>query len=99
MECGLPSSQMLGYFASTGELSTALDQRLNYITRLYPEEMHVVGGRDTRKLEDVNGKKVNFSDPGSSTQISARDVFGLLSVSVEEVNMSQADAIAAVKKG
>src|SRR5712671_1825136 len=99
VDIGITSSQMLRYFASTGELSTALDQRLNYITRLYPEEMHVVAGRNIQKLEDLNGKKVNFSDPGSSTQISARDVFGLLSVSVEEVNMSQADAIAAVKKG
>lgn len=99
IDIGITSSQMLRYFASTGELSTALDQRLNYITRLYPEEMHVVASRDIKKLEDLNGKKVNFSDPGSSTQISARDVFGLLSVPVEEVNMSQADAIAAVKKG
>lgn len=99
IDIGITSSQMLRYFASTGELSSALDQRLNYITRLYPEEMHVVAGREIKKLEDLNGKKVNFSDPGSSTQISARDVFGLLSVSVEEVNMSQADAIAAVKKG
>ncbi len=99
VDIGITSSQMLRYFASTGELSTALDQRLNYITRLYPEEMHVVAGRNIKKLEDLNGKKVNFSDPGSSTQISARDVFGLLSVSVEEVNMSQADALAAVKKG
>jgi uncharacterized protein len=99
VDIGITSSQMLRYFASTGELSTALDQRLNYITRLYPEEMHVVTGRNIKTLEDLNGKKVNFSDPGSSTQISARDVFGLLSIPVEEVNMSQADALAAVKKG
>jgi TRAP transporter TAXI family solute receptor len=99
IDIGITSSQMLRYFASTGELSSALDQRLSYITRLYPEEMHVVAGRNIKTLEDLNGKKVNLSDPGSSTQISARDVFGLLSVSVEEVNMSQADALAAVKKG
>src|SRR5262245_35609795 len=95
VDIGITSSQMLRYFASTGELSTTLDQRLNYITRLYPEEMHVVAGRNVKTLEDLNGKKVNFSDPGSSTQISARDVFGLLSISVEEVNMSQEDALVA----
>jgi TRAP transporter TAXI family solute receptor len=99
VDIGITSSQMLRYFASTGELSTALDQRLNYITRLYPEEMHVVAGRNVKTLEDLNGKKVNFSDPGSSTQISARDVFGLMSIPIEEVNMSQEDALAAVKKG
>jgi uncharacterized protein len=99
VDIGITSSQMLRYFASTGELSGALDQRLNYIARLYPEEMHVLAGRDIKSLDDLNGKKVNFSEVGSSTQITARDVFGLLSVKVDEVNMSEADAIAAVKTG
>ena len=42
---------------------------------------------------------MNFSDAGSSTQIIARDVFGLLSVQVHEVNINQADAIAKIKSG
>src|SRR6266481_40280 len=99
IDIGITSSQMLRYFASTGELSSALDQRLNYITRLYPEEMHVVAGRGVKTIEELNGKKVNFSDSGSSTQITARDVFGLLGIAVEEVNLSQADAITAIKNG
>ena len=90
---------MLRYFASTGELSSALDQRLTYIARLFPEEMHVVAGRGIRTIEELNGKKVNFSDSGSSTQINVRDVFGLLGVLVNEVNLSQADAITAIKNG
>jgi len=99
VDVGVTSTQMLRYFASTGELTSALDQRLNYITRLYPEEMHVVAGRNIKSLQDLTGKKVNFSETGSSTQITSRDVFGLLSVDVQEVNMNQADAIAAVKNG
>jgi TRAP transporter TAXI family solute receptor len=99
VDIGITSTQMLRYFASTGELTSALDQRLNYITRLYPEEMHVVANRNIKTLQDLSGKKVNFSEAGSSTQITARDVFGLLSVDIQEVNMNQADAIAAVKDG
>ena len=99
VDIGITSSQMLRYFASTGELSTELDQRLTYITRLFPEEMHVVAGRGIKTIEQLNGKKVNFSDVGSSTQITARDVFGLLGIAVDEVNLSQADAINAIKKG
>jgi uncharacterized protein len=99
VDIGITSSQMLRYFASTGELSTALDQRLTYITRLYPEEMHVVAGRGVKTIEELSGKKVNFSESGSSTQITARDVFGLLGIAVEEVNLSQADAIAAIEHG
>jgi TRAP transporter TAXI family solute receptor len=99
VDIGITSSQMLRYFASTGELSSALDQRLTYITRLYPEEMHVVAGRDVKSIEELKGKKVNFSDAGSSTQITARDVFGLLGIAVNEVNLSQADAITAIRNG
>jgi uncharacterized protein len=99
VDIGITSSQMLRYYASTGELSSALDQRLTYITRLFPEEMHVVAGRGVKSIQELSGKKVNFSDVGSSTQITARDVFGLLGISVEEVNLSQADAIAAIEKG
>jgi TRAP transporter TAXI family solute receptor len=99
VDVGLTSTQMLRYFASTGELGASLEQRLTYLTRLFPEEMHIVAGRNIKALEDLNGKKVNFSDNGSSTQISARDVFGLLSIKVDEVNLSQADAITAIKNG
>lgn len=99
VDIGITSAQMLRYFASTGELSRALDQQLTYITRLYPEEMHVVAGRNIKSIQDLNGKKVNFSESGSSTQISARDVFGLLSITVDEVNMNQADAITAIEAG
>src|SRR5258705_789506 len=99
VDIGITSTQMLRYFASTGELSTALDQRLNYITRMFPEEMHVVSGRGVKTIEELNGKKVNFSDYGSSTQITPRDVFGLLGIAVNEVNLSQSDAITAIKNG
>jgi TRAP-type uncharacterized transport system substrate-binding protein len=83
VDVGITSTQMLRYFASTGELSSALDERLTYITRMFPEEMHVVAGRGVKTIEELNGKKVNFSDSGSSTQ----------------VNLSQADAITAIKNG
>src|SRR3981189_2883524 len=73
VDIGITSTQMLRYFASTGELSTALDQRLNYITLMFPEEMHVVAGRGVKTIEELNGEKVNFSDSGSRTQIQARD--------------------------
>jgi uncharacterized protein len=99
VDMGITSTQMLRYFASTGELSSALDQQITYITRLYPEEMHVVAGPNVKSLQDLNGKKVNFSEVGSSIQITARDVFGLLSINVEEVNMDQEDALVAIKNG
>ncbi|MGJ4948449.1 TAXI family TRAP transporter solute-binding subunit [Bradyrhizobium sp. HKCCYLS20291] len=99
VDIGLTSTQMLRYFASTGELGANLETRLTYITRLFAEEMHVVASRNIKTIEELARKKVNFSEAGSTTQITARDVFGLLGISVQEVNLSQADAIEAIKKG
>src|SRR5258707_7013275 len=65
IDIGITSSQMLRYFASTGELSTALDERWTYITRMFPEEMHVVAGRGVKTMEGLNGKGRSFSDSGS----------------------------------
>jgi uncharacterized protein len=99
VDIGITSSQILHHFASTGELGASLDQRLSYITRMFLEEMHVLARPEIKTLADLAGKKVNFSDPGSNTQIMARDVFNILSIAVVEVNMSQGDAIAKVKTG
>jgi uncharacterized protein len=99
VDVGITSTHMLRYFASTGELSATLDQRLMYIAKLFSEEMHVVVGPNIKTIDDLNGKKVNFSEEGSSTQIMARDVFGLLSIEAKEVNINQADAIAAIRSG
>jgi TRAP transporter TAXI family solute receptor len=99
VDAGITSTPMLRYFASTGELGAALDQRVTYITKLFVEEMHVLAGPNVNRFEDLNGKKVNFSNIGSSTQITARDVFGLLSIAVQEVNINQTDAIEKIKSG
>jgi uncharacterized protein len=71
-----------GYFASTGELGAALDQRLDDITKRFVEEMHVAAQSDIADIEGLSGKRVNFSDEGSTTQMTARDVFGMLSIKV-----------------
>jgi hypothetical protein len=50
-------------------------------------------------LEQLAGKKVNFSDIGSGTQLSTRDIFQRLKIPAEEVNMGQADAFVKLKSG
>jgi TRAP transporter TAXI family solute receptor len=50
-------------------------------------------------LADLAGKRVNFSDIGSGTQLSTRDIFEKLGIRAVEVNMGQADAFEALKRG
>ena len=50
-------------------------------------------------VDQLAGRKVNFSDVGSGTQLSARDIFGKLGIEVQEVNMGQADGLEKLKAG
>lgn len=99
MDLGIASSLTLQHFKRTGELGPNIDQKLAYVTKLFEEEMHFIVGADINKIGDLNGRKVNFSDAGSGSQLAARAVFDLLGVKPEEVNMSQADAYAKIRAG
>ena len=95
----ITQANIMSYLKKTGEFGTNIDQRLAYIARLYNEEMHILAGPGINRVQDLNGKKVNFSDVGSGTQFSTRLIFELLGIKVQEVNVGQADGYQKVKSG
>jgi TRAP transporter TAXI family solute receptor len=99
VDLGITQSNILSYLKKTGEFGTNIDQRIAFITKLYNEEMHVLAGPGITRLQDLSGKKVNFSDVGSGTQFSTRRIFELLGIRAVEVNMGQADGYQKVKSG
>jgi TRAP transporter TAXI family solute receptor len=99
VDMGITQSDILRHFMNTGELGANIASRLRYIARLYNEEMHILASKDINSIEELRGKKVNFSDAGSGTQISCHLIFNALGLKVEEVNMGQADAFEALKRG
>jgi uncharacterized protein len=99
VDMGIVQSDVMRYFRDSGELGRDINRRLVYITKLYNEEFHIVANKDIKDLKDLAGKKVNFDTAGSGTQFSARIIFGLLNLKVEEVNMPQTDGLEQVKTG
>jgi uncharacterized protein len=99
VDLGITQSNIMSYLKKTGEFGPNIDQRVAFITKLYNEEMHVLAGSGIDRLQDLSGKKVNFSDVGSGTQFSTRLIFELLGIKAEEVNMGQADGYQKVKSG
>ena len=100
VDLGITQSNLLGYFRRNKELGP-IDDKIVYIARLFNEEMHLVVRADSGvdAIEQLAGKKVNFSDVGSGTQLSTRDIFERLGIKVQETNMGQADAFEALKRG
>jgi TRAP transporter TAXI family solute receptor len=99
VDMGITQSNILRYYNKTGEVGRNISNRLRYITRLYNEEMHLLVAPEVNSIEELRGKKVNFSDIGSGTQTSSQLIFEALKLPIQEVNMGQADAFEAIKKG
>lgn len=75
------------------------DDKIVYIARLFNEEVHLIAGPNITSIEQLSGRKVNMDDVRSGTAYTMRDIFKRLGMKVEEVNVSQAEAIRMLKSG
>src|SRR5579862_4374404 len=100
IDLGITQSIILNQLRSSNEIGK-IDDQIDYIAKLFNEEMHVVVRADSgiTSLNDLNGKTVNFSDVGSGSQLSSRDIFRRLGIAPREVNMGQGDALEKMKSG
>jgi TRAP-type uncharacterized transport system substrate-binding protein len=81
------------------ELYGGIEKKIHYIAKLYNTEFHIVAKRHITSLEQLRGKKVNFYNRLSSADISGRNLFKLLGIEVEALNLDQPTATARLKSG
>jgi TRAP transporter TAXI family solute receptor len=100
VDLGITQSILLNKFRKTKEIGP-IDDKITYVAKLFNEEMHLVVRADSgiTSIAQLDGTMVNFSDEGSGTQLSTRDVFERLGINPVDVNMGQADAIEKLKAG
>jgi TRAP transporter TAXI family solute receptor len=100
IDLGITQSIILNQLRASNEIGK-IDDQIDYIAKLFNEEMHIVVRAESgiTSLNDLNGKTVNFSDVGSGSQLSSRDIFRKLGIAPREVNMGQGDALEKVKSG
>jgi TRAP-type uncharacterized transport system substrate-binding protein len=98
-DVGLTQTSILNNFRRSNERMGQTDDRLVYIAKLFNEEVHLVARKDITSIEQLKGLKVNLDAKGSGTSYSMRDIFKMLEIEVEEVSMSQTEAIDKVKRG
>jgi TRAP transporter TAXI family solute receptor len=100
IDLGITQSVLLNRYKRTNEIGS-IDDKIVYIAKLFNEEMHLIVRSDSgiESIEQLAGKKVNFSDIGSGSQLSNQEIFNRLNIKVTEVNMGQADGFEALRKG
>jgi TRAP transporter TAXI family solute receptor len=98
VDIGIVQSDVLAYIKREN-LFASVDRRINFITKLYNEEFHLLVRSDITQLSDLAGKKVNFDNRGSGTFITATVVFDTLGIAVEPTYFDQALALERLKAG
>ncbi len=70
-----------------------IEQRVQYITKLYNSEFHVLARDDIKSYDDLRGKKVNFNLKDSQTEVTADTIFNSLNIPVQRSYYDNDEAI------
>jgi uncharacterized protein len=76
-----------------------LESYLQYVTKLYDEEVHILARREVTALADLAGKKVNVDRAGSGAAIAAATIFDALHLTVEPAHFDPSLALEKLKAG
>jgi TRAP-type uncharacterized transport system substrate-binding protein len=99
IDIGLTQVSILNNFRRANETLGVVDDKIVYIAKLFNLEAHLVVRAGTTSLAQLQGQKVNLDELGSGTNYSMRDVFQRLGIKIEEVNLTQTQALEKLKNG
>jgi uncharacterized protein len=76
-----------------------IEKYLQYVTRLYDRQVHVLAGPDIQSLSDLQGKKVNFGRLDSGTYTTATNIFKAVDVQPIVVTLPHPMALDQLRRG
>jgi uncharacterized protein len=98
VDIGIVQSDALTY-AKRGQLYPGVETVVQYIAKLYDEEVHLLAGSGVERIEDLAGKPVNLDVNGSGTAMTASVLFGVLGIEIEPRHDPQDLALEKLKRG
>jgi len=82
------------------QLYANIEQSVQYITKLYNSEYHVLARSDIKSLDDLRGKKVSFNLKDSQTEVTTDVIFDMLKINdVQRVNYDNDFALKKLRDG
>jgi TRAP transporter TAXI family solute receptor len=97
IDIGIVQADVLAY-ATRKQAYPGIEQSIQYVTKLYDEEIHILAGPGIGSLQDLAGKTVNADVRGSGTAMTATVLFESLNIAVQLTNNGQADALDRLKR-
>ncbi len=98
IDVGIVQSDVFEVFKKEGSRPDIVNS-VNYISKLFNVEFHLIGGPRVATIQDLAGKTVSFGVEGSGTSVTASIVFERLGVKVKPVHLDFDLAVQKVKNG
>ena len=98
VDLGIVQSDVLAY-ARRERLFPSVDRLVQYVCKLYDEEVHILAGPGIASVQDLAGRAVNVDLPGSGTAMTASLIFDALGIRVQERNAPQDSALDQLRRG
>jgi uncharacterized protein len=77
----------------------SVEKYLQYVTKLYDQEVHVLAGLDIRSINDLRGKKVNFGLRDSGSYTTATAVFKAVGIEPDVTSLPHPLALDELRRG
>jgi TRAP transporter TAXI family solute receptor len=97
-DLGIAPKVLLDRLRASKELGD-ISKSLVYIAPLFQEELHILARREIRTVADLAGKRVNFGEEDSGTDILARNILSRLGLKATEINVDQNAAMEGMRNG
>jgi uncharacterized protein len=81
------------------QLYANIEQSVQYITKLYNSEFHVLARNDIKTFDDLRGKKVSFNLKDSQTEVTSEIIFDMLKIDVQRLNYDNDIALKKLRDG
>jgi TRAP-type uncharacterized transport system substrate-binding protein len=98
VDIGIVQSDVLA-FARRERLLPGLDTLIQYITKLYDEEVHILARPGVTRLEELAGQPVNVDVNGSGTSMTATLLFDGLNIPIRPAHEPQDQALERLRRG
>ena len=98
IDVAIAQSDVLAY-AQRQHMYSGIAQSIQYITKLYDGEVHVLASKEVKTLADLAHRKVNCDVPGGGTSITAPLMFEALGIPIEVTSFDQDLALEKLKRG
>lgn len=98
VDTALVRADLLNY-AQSQNVYPPFNNAINYISEMFPEEVHLLVRSDIADLNDLTGRKINIGVPGTGTDVTASIILSRLGLRAELTRFEARPALEKLKQG